>query len=49
MKSHPSTIFHTDSDEWKTKGIDILKEEIPALNEGTHAYETVEISEDALC
>ena len=49
LKSHPSIMFHATEAEHLTKGIDILKEQIPSLNEGNHAFVTVEISEDALC
>lgn len=46
LKSHPSIEFHATVDESETKGIDILKECIPILNKGNHAFITQEIKED---
>ena len=45
LKSHPSIEFHATEEESETKGIDILKECIPILNHGNHAFTTQEIEE----
>ena len=49
LPGKPSTMFYSLESEHQTKGIEILKEEIPCLNEGNHAFVTQEIEEETIC